>query len=145
MPPNTIILPTTSTHITPDPVSSLLGSSLLAPGLSLLFQHACVNVSSQVSLLILTTCYVTGAKFSTHDSPSRQSTAHSLTLQMSPQGGGFKIAPAHNTIWPENLTGIKFDEIASKLHNKNMTDFNLTKCAVRSIRKIQGKINIDGY
>ena len=28
-----------------------------------------------------------------------------------------------NTIWPENLTGIKFDEIASKLHNKNMTDF----------------------
>ena len=27
------------------------------------------------------------------------------------------------TVWPENLTGIKFDEIASKLHNKNMTDF----------------------
>ena len=24
-----------------------------------------------------------------------------------------------NTVWPENLTGIKFDEIASKLHNKN--------------------------
>ena len=49
-----------------------------------------------------------------------------------------------NTIWPENLTGIKnFDEIASKLHNKNMMDFNLTKCSVRrhSIRKI----NIDGY
>ena len=37
----------------------------------------------------------------------------------------------HHTVWPENLTGIKFDEIASKLHNKNMTDFNLTKCAVR--------------
>ena len=36
-----------------------------------------------------------------------------------------------NTIWPENLTGIKFDEIASELHNKNMTDFNLMKCAVR--------------
>ena len=36
-----------------------------------------------------------------------------------------------NTVWPENLTGIKFDEIASKLHNKNMMDFNLTKCAVR--------------
>ena len=35
------------------------------------------------------------------------------------------------TVWPENLTGIKFDEIASKLHNKNMTDFNLTKCVVR--------------
>ena len=35
------------------------------------------------------------------------------------------------TVWPENLTGIKFDEIASKLHNKNMMDFNLTKCAVR--------------
>ena len=28
-----------------------------------------------------------------------------------------------HTVWPENLTGIKFDEIASKLHNKNMTDF----------------------
>ena len=39
--------------------------------------------------------------------------------------------PMRNTVWPENLTGIKFDEIASKLHNKNMTDFNLTKCAVR--------------
>ena len=36
-----------------------------------------------------------------------------------------------HTVWPENLTGIKFDEIASKLHNKNMMDFNLTKCAVR--------------
>ena len=48
-----------------------------------------------------------------------------------------------NTIWPENLTGKKFDEIASKLHNKNMMDFNLTKCLVRrhSIRKII----IDGY
>ena len=46
-------------------------------------------------------------------------------------------------VWPENLTGIKFNEIASKLHNKNMTDFNLTKCPVRrhSIRKII----IDGY
>ena len=33
------------------------------------------------------------------------------------------IELATNTIWPENLTGIKFDEIASKLHNKNMTDF----------------------
>ena len=30
-------------------------------------------------------------------------------------------------VWPENLMGIKFDEIASKLQNKNMTDFNLTK------------------
>ena len=36
-----------------------------------------------------------------------------------------------HTIWPENLTGIKFDEIPSKLHNKSMTDFNLMKCAVR--------------
>ena len=35
------------------------------------------------------------------------------------------------TVWLENLTGIKFDEIASKLHNKNMTDFNLIKCPVR--------------
>ena len=35
------------------------------------------------------------------------------------------------TVWLENLTGIKFDEIASKLHNKNMMDFNLTKCPVR--------------
>ena len=34
-------------------------------------------------------------------------------------------------VWPENLTGIKFDEIASKLHNKSMTNFNLTKCSVR--------------
>ena len=24
------------------------------------------------------------------------------------------------TVWPENLTGIKFDEIASKLHSKNI-------------------------
>ena len=31
MPPNTVIPPTTSTHITPDPVSSLPRSSLLAP------------------------------------------------------------------------------------------------------------------
>ena len=30
---------------------------------------------------------------------------------------------AATTVWLENLTGIKFDEIASKLHNKNMTDF----------------------
>ena len=29
----------------------------------------------------------------------------------------------YDTVWPENLMGIKFDEIASKLHNKNMTDF----------------------
>ena len=35
------------------------------------------------------------------------------------------------TVWLENLTGIKFDEIASKLQNKNMTDFNLIKCPVR--------------
>ena len=27
------------------------------------------------------------------------------------------------TVWLENLTGIKFDKIASKLHNKNMMDF----------------------
>ena len=38
-----------------------------------------------------------------------------------------KISDTQTTVWPENLTGIKFDEIASKLHNKNMTDFNLTK------------------
>ena len=48
------------------------------------------------------------------------------------------------TVWPENLTGIKFDEIASKLHNKNMTDFNLTKCAVRHIvsGKFEGKLTL---
>ena len=34
-------------------------------------------------------------------------------------------------VWPENLMGIQFDEIACKLHNKNMTDFNLTKYLVR--------------
>ena len=60
------------------------------------------------------------------------------------------VLPILITVWPENLTGIKFDEIASKLHNKNMMDFNLTKCPVRrhmyvhtyaSIRKI----NIDEY
>ena len=49
-----------------------------------------------------------------------------------------------NTVWPENLTGIKFDEIASKLHNKNMTDFNLTKCTVRHIvlGKFEGKLTL---
>ena len=31
--------------------------------------------------------------------------------------------PIPTTVWPENLTGIKFDEIASKLHNKYMTNF----------------------
>ena len=47
--------------------------------------------------------------------------------------GEFYLPADHDTttVWPENSTGIKFDEIASKLHNKNMTDFNLTKCAVR--------------
>ena len=33
------------------------------------------------------------------------------------------VASYLHTVWPENLTGIKFDEIASKLYNKNMTDF----------------------
>ena len=32
-----------------------------------------------------------------------------------------------HTIWPKNLTGIKFDEIAFKLYFKNMMDFNLMK------------------
>ena len=44
--------------------------------------------------------------------------------------------------------GIKFDEIASKLHNKNMTDFKFDEMRgkrAHSIRKIRGKINIDGY
>ena len=48
----------------------------------------------------------------------------------------------------ENLTGIKFDEIASKLHNRNTMDFNLNEMPgkkAHSTRKIQGKINIDGY
>ena len=49
---NTVIPPTkTSTHITLD-----LAPASSPPGPSLLFQHACVNVSSEVSLLILTTC-----------------------------------------------------------------------------------------
>ena len=44
-----------------------------------------------------------------------------------------------HTVWPENLTGIKFDEIASKLHNKNMMDFKFNKMPgkkAHSIRKI---------
>ena len=96
MPPNIIIPPTTSTHITLDPVSSLPGSSLLAPWT----QHP---VPARLRERILAGKFIdfnnllTGAMFSMHDSPSRQPTAHSLTLQMSPQGGGFKIAPAHNT------------------------------------------------
>ena len=32
-----------------------------------------------------------------------------------------------HTVWPEVMTGIKFDKITSKLHFKNMTDLNLTK------------------
>ena len=46
------------------------------------------------------------------------------------------------TVWLENLTGIKFDEIASKLHNKNMTDFNLIKMSGKKAHSIR-KINID--
>ena len=96
MPPNTVIPPTTFTHITPDPVSSLPGSSLLAPWTQ-------PPVPARLRERILAGEFIdfnnllTGAMFSTHDSPSRQPTAHSLTLQMSPQGGGFEIAPAHNT------------------------------------------------
>ena len=49
-----------------------------------------------------------------------------------------------NTVWPENLTGIKFDEIASKLHNKNMTDFKFDEMPGKKAHSIR-KINIDGY
>ena len=96
MAPNTVIPPTTSTHITPNPVSSLPGSSLLAPWIQ-------SPVPARLRERILAGEFIdfnnllTGAMFSTHDSPSCQSTAHSFTLQMSPQGSGFKIAPAHNT------------------------------------------------
>ena len=96
MPPNTVIPPTTSTHITPDPVSSLPGSSLLAPWTQPpvpAHLRECILAGEFIDFNNL----LTGAMFSTHDSPSRQPTAHSLTLQMSPQGGGFEIAPAHNT------------------------------------------------
>ena len=47
-------------------------------------------------------------------------------------------------VWPENLTGIKFDEIASKLHNKNMTDFKFDEMPGKKAHSIR-KINIDGY
>ena len=49
-----------------------------------------------------------------------------------------------HTIWLENLTGIKFDKIASKLHNKNMTDFKFDKMPGKKAHSIR-KINIDGY
>ena len=48
------------------------------------------------------------------------------------------------TVWPENLTVIKFDEIASKLHNKNMTDFKFDEMPGKKAHSIR-KINIDGY
>ena len=47
-------------------------------------------------------------------------------------------------LWPENLTGIKFDEIASKLHNKNMTDFKFDEMPGKKAHSTR-KINIDGY
>ena len=37
------------------------------------------------------------------------------------------LPPISSTVWLEIMTGIKFDEIASKLHFINMTDLNLTK------------------
>ena len=49
----------------------------------------------------------------------------------------------HYTVLSENLTGIKFDEIASKLHNKNMTDFKFDEMPSKkahSIRKIKGVV-----
>ena len=48
------------------------------------------------------------------------------------------------TVWPENLTGIKFDEIASKLHNKNMTEFKFDEMLGKKAHSIR-KININGY
>ena len=49
------------------------------------------------------------------------------------------------TVWPENLTGIKFDKIiASKLHNKNMTDFKFDEMLDKKAHSIR-KINIDQY
>ena len=95
MPSNTVIPPTTSTHITPDPVSSLPGSSLLAPWTQPSVS-ACLRKHILGGEFIDFNNLLTGPMFSTHDSPSYQSTTHSLTLQMSPQGGGFEIAPAHN-------------------------------------------------
>ena len=95
--PNTVIPPTTSTLITPDPVSSLpTGSSLLAPWTQPPVP-ACLCERILAGEFIDFNNLLTGAMFSTHDGPSCQSTAHSLTLQMSPQGGRFEIAPAHNT------------------------------------------------
>ena len=78
MPPNTVIPPTTSTYITWDPVSSLPGSSLLTPWTQ-------PPVPARLCKRIVAGEFIdfnnllTGAMFSTHDSPSRQSTAHSLT------------------------------------------------------------------
>ena len=40
--------------------------------------------------------------------------------------------------------GIKFDEIASKLHNKNMTDFKFNEMLGKKAHSVK-KINIDGY
>ena len=51
---------------------------------------------------------------------------HWSMIDIAKSAGGQYII-VDDTVWPENLTGIKFDKIASKLQNKNMTDFNLTK------------------
>ena len=40
--------------------------------------------------------------------------------------------------------GIKFDEIASKMHNKNMMDFKFDEMSGKKAHSIR-KINIDGY
>ena len=58
--------------------------------------------------------------------------------------GLIRYSIINNTVWPENLTGIKFDEIASKLHNKNMTDFKFDEMPGKKAPSIR-KINIDGY
>ena len=39
---------------------------------------------------------------------------------------------------------IKFDEIASKLHNKNMTGFKFDEMLDKKAHSVR-KINIDGY
>ena len=48
-----------------------------------------------------------------------------------------------NTVWTENLMEIKLDEIASKLHNKNMTDFKFDEMLGKKAHSVR-KINIDG-
>ena len=47
------------------------------------------------------------------------------------------VCGRNNTVWPENLMVIKFDEIASKLHNKNMTDFKFDEMPSKKAHSIK--------